>query len=525
MTATAEESGLLETEEEIVIVEEEQPTTEEEQPEEEQQPTEEEPTEEEQQPTEETEPTIEELQKELEAELEQDGEIIQLEELPEEIIEDIEPEEAGEEILPVGAVSITGGADMDHAAEIALQTEYVSKFSNDKETMWYKFTTGSKPTYYDVTVKNLKVEGNVVAYLYSDIGERINRQVLWRGDQITFRLRSETSKSYYINVENDTASGNFSISVKELEDPDGELKSDATPVAEGEVYTGSICCEEDTDWFSFVPKYDGIYNFDFMALTCDDLSYDIYSQIDEVLCTGKVYKGRSISARASLKKGETYYIKLHCGYNLVFPDCNVGNYRFSFNNYFPFNDVDIISGHWKYEAVKYVSDHEIMNGISGTLNFNPDGDLNRAMFATILYRMAGSPGVSFDSSVFTDVTRRGEYYSEAVIWAYNQGIISGFGDGSYGVNVNITREQIAKMLYGYANSRGYNMNTGGSLNGFTDLNQVNGWAMDYVRWAVGAGMITGKPNGDGTYRIDPKGNATRGECAKMIQMFMKQYTE
>lgn len=188
---------------------------------------------------------------------------------------------------------------------------------------------------------------------------------------------------------------------------------------------------------------------------------------------------------------------------------------------FPFSDIPKIVGNWKYDNVKYVYDNGIMNGISGTDLFEPDGKLNRAMFATVLYRMAGQPSVAFRNK-FTDV-KDGQYYSSAVIWGNAQGIVDGFNDGSYGVKTNIIREQIAKMLYEYASVRGYDVRGASSQDSFTDKEKVSGWAEGYMKWAVYAGMISGKPNGDGSFRLDPKGEATRAECAKMLTMFLKKY--
>lgn len=190
---------------------------------------------------------------------------------------------------------------------------------------------------------------------------------------------------------------------------------------------------------------------------------------------------------------------------------------------FPFSDVTYHPGNWKYDAVYYVYKNGIMNGISGTTRFDPDSQLNRAMFATVLYRMAGSPEVTYTDR-FTDVVD-GKYYSSAVLWAYSKGIVNGFSDGSYGVDTNITREQIAKMLCEYGKKQGYDMSAAASLEDFTDDEQVSGWATEYMQWAVASGMISGKPNGDGSFRLDPKGEATRAECAKMLSMFMQKYVD
>lgn len=186
-----------------------------------------------------------------------------------------------------------------------------------------------------------------------------------------------------------------------------------------------------------------------------------------------------------------------------------------------FSDVTVAPGNWKYDSIKYVYDNGIMNGISGTTRFDPDKTMTRAMFATVLYRMAGEPAVQYESK-FQDVSN-GRYYSNAIIWAYKQGIVQGMDGGiRYGINENITREQMAKMLMEYARVRGYSTNEKADLNGFPDKNDVSGWAAGYMQWAVGCGMISGK-NINGAYYLDPKGNATRAECAAMLMRFMKRY--
>lgn len=188
-----------------------------------------------------------------------------------------------------------------------------------------------------------------------------------------------------------------------------------------------------------------------------------------------------------------------------------------------FSDIDVIEGNWKYESVNYVYERGIMTGISGTTLFQPDEPLTRAMFATILYRSAGSPGVNYTSR-FSDVVN-GKWYSSAIIWAYNKGIVSGYNDGSnrFGINDFITREQIAKMLYEYASLQGYDISQRQSLSTYTDSSEISHWATEYMRWAVGCGMIGGKPNEDGTARLDPRGNATRAECAAMLMRFLTKY--
>ncbi|MGN0330938.1 MAG: S-layer homology domain-containing protein, partial [Kineothrix sp.] len=188
---------------------------------------------------------------------------------------------------------------------------------------------------------------------------------------------------------------------------------------------------------------------------------------------------------------------------------------------FTITDVPQTPGSWKYDSVKYVNDRGIMGGVGGSNQFQPDNQLTRAMFATVLYRMAGEPEVAY-SRKFSDVAA-GKWYSSAILWANSKGIVQGYSDGSYGINDNITREQIAKMLCLYGEAQKYDVSARASLDSFTDRTKVSDWAAGYMQWAVHTGMISGKPNGDSTFRLDPKGQATRAECAKMLRMFNEKY--
>lgn len=191
----------------------------------------------------------------------------------------------------------------------------------------------------------------------------------------------------------------------------------------------------------------------------------------------------------------------------------------------PFIDVAVNPGNWKYESIKYVYENGIMNGITkqdGTITtFEPDAPLTRGMFATVLYRMAGSPPVVYENR-FSDVSV-GRYYSNPVIWAYQNGIVNGFQDGRYGVDEYITREQIAKMLKVYADIHGYDTSEYADLSVFPDSSEVSGWATGYMRWAVGCKMINGR-NQNNIYYLAPQGNATRAECAAMLTRFIKKFS-
>ena len=176
----------------------------------------------------------------------------------------------------------------------------------------------------------------------------------------------------------------------------------------------------------------------------------------------------------------------------------------------PFTDVR--KNDWYYEAVKYVCEHGLMNGMSAD-TFSPDGRTSRCMIVTILHRLEGSPATS--GSVFSDVAA-GTYYTDAVSWASRNGIVSGYGNGKFGPNDAITREQLAVILYRYAQYKGYDVTASADLSKFGDTATVGGYATDALHWAVGKELISGKGNGT----LDPKGEAVRAQVAAILYRFV-----
>ncbi len=187
---------------------------------------------------------------------------------------------------------------------------------------------------------------------------------------------------------------------------------------------------------------------------------------------------------------------------------------------FPFRDVARIEGNWKYESVKFVYERNIMVGADRE-EFRPDAPLTRAMFAAILYRVEGNPYVADYEQKFSDV-KSGKWYSNAVTWAHNQGIVAGFSDGSFRPDAYITREQMARMLHQYMDGKKYGTNVYGELDRFADAESVSGWAVQDMRWAVGMEVIHGMSSNGISY-LKPKACATRAECAAMMRSFMIKY--
>lgn len=177
----------------------------------------------------------------------------------------------------------------------------------------------------------------------------------------------------------------------------------------------------------------------------------------------------------------------------------------------PFTDVSW--DHWAYSAVKRVYTRGLMVGVSDTL-FAPGQALSRAMLASILYRMAGEPAVTA-ANPFTDVPA-GQWYTDAVLWAAANGIVSGCGDGTFQPNAPVTRAQAAVMLYAYANFAGRDTSRRADLSAFADAAAIPSWALTELQWANAAQLILGR---DGKL-LAPNAGTTRAEMASILSAFI-----
>ena len=182
----------------------------------------------------------------------------------------------------------------------------------------------------------------------------------------------------------------------------------------------------------------------------------------------------------------------------------------------PFSDVepeplpfsDVAESAWYADAVAYVYEAGLMTG-TGEGTFSPDAAASRSMVAAILWRMAGSPVVNYAMD-FTDVPQ-GQWYSEAVRWAASEGVVTGCGDGTFGTDAPVTREQLAAMLYRFAQARGWDVTPSASLASYADAADVSAWAAPALEWASGAGILEGTGSG-----LHPQGQATRAELAAVL---------
>lgn len=176
----------------------------------------------------------------------------------------------------------------------------------------------------------------------------------------------------------------------------------------------------------------------------------------------------------------------------------------------PFTDV--AKSHWAFEAIRYVYKNGLFSGI-GKTEFAPEAEMSRAMLSSVLYCLENKPQI-FANAIFTDLVD-GAWYTEAVSWAAENKIIEGYGNGLFGTNDSITREQIAAILYRFASYKGYGTEKRADLSAFSDRSEISGWAYEAMEWASAMGLISGRT----TQTLAPKGTASRAESAMILMKF------
>lgn len=202
----------------------------------------------------------------------------------------------------------------------------------------------------------------------------------------------------------------------------------------------------------------------------------------------------------------------HGGANVVFDDETILNWIISKQKPVSESEAefsDVAADAWYAGAVKYVRENGLMTGTSDT-SFSPNANISRAMLATILYRMAGSP-TELEIASYSDVADRA-YYTDAVNWAAAEGIMAGYGNGRFGPNDPVTREQIVTILWRYTGSP-----SSEAGQDFADKNTISSYAVDAVNWARASGIVNGK---DGN-RFDPQGNLSRAEAAVILKNYLQ----
>lgn len=177
---------------------------------------------------------------------------------------------------------------------------------------------------------------------------------------------------------------------------------------------------------------------------------------------------------------------------------------------------DVSKEDWFYTAVMHMNSRKMMTG-TGADNFSPYDNTTRAMVATIIHNMDQQPEGS-DENRFNDVDA-GLWYTNAILWASQNGLIVGTGGNRFEPNADITREQLIVMMYNYAEYKGFDLSASDDLSRFVDVNQISPYALNASNWAVGSGLVSGKGRGV----LDPRGKATRAEVATMLMNFWDKY--
>ena len=174
---------------------------------------------------------------------------------------------------------------------------------------------------------------------------------------------------------------------------------------------------------------------------------------------------------------------------------------------------DVAEGDWFYDAVRYAYETGLMDGVGDSL-FAPNSETTRAQLVTILYRLAGQPAVSGDLP-FTDV-ESGTWYTDAVLWAAQNGIVNGVSETEFAPGEDITREQLAVILYRYAAYQGYDVSQRADLSGFGDASSISGYAQEALSWAHAQGLVLGFEDGS----LRPQGTASRAQIAAVLMRFL-----
>lgn len=276
-------------------------------------------------------------------------------------------------------------------------------------------------------------------------------------------------------------------------------------------FSGNTLCVGIEEWGGLLfltPRQFGWGN-----VTVTDIDRNSLTQFEVEVCINPGGHINVEETRLSLPDSSRLGVVLQCC-----PDCGSTRLKYepSFLSVFH-HFVDVPADQWFYEGVRSAVVMGLFNGVSEQ-HFGPEALMTRSMLVTVLWRYAGEPASG--DSPFTDVPD-GLWYSEAIAWAAEQGVVGGVGDGRFDPEGTLTREQLATILYRYAVSCGLELEApDNALNNFPDQNRVSDYAKVPLCWAVSSGIIGGTKEGNMTY-LDPLGNATRAQVAVMLTRFIE----
>lgn len=371
-----------------------------------------------------------------------------------------------------------------------------------------EFTTnGFSP--FTFTLSNPNVVAEVNGNAYKTLQDAANAAK--DGDEITvvqnknLDLTFNTTKSVKVtNKTNDTITVKFNGTNKEIAKDKTETFSYTKPSSSGGSSSGKTTYKVTTSAVNNGGVNASPSSAEKGAVITITLSPDKGYKLDKLTVTDG--SGKTVS---TVKKSDTVYTftmpasAVKVGVSYVKATETPSKTKFN----------DVSANDWFASAVDYVTGKGMMNGTADN-TFSPKANTTRGMIVTVLYRLENQPSTSAAS--FTDVAS-GAYYANAVAWANANGIVSGYGSGKFGPNDKVTREQLAAILYRYAQYKKYDVSVGEDTNilSYDDAQSISSYAIPAIQWACGAGVVTGKSGS----KLDPKGNATRAEVAAMLMRF------
>lgn len=294
-------------------------------------------------------------------------------------------------------------------------------------------------------------------------------------------------------------------------------------------YKGQIADNDDKDFYQFTMQNAGAAELNFTA-NIQNLHVKLYDSAgNELWSSGNHYwdwtsEINTINEVFELSAG-THYLLMER------TSGSTGNYTFSIvteaggndsgnesggdsgNTSLPFGDVS--PGSWYYETVAEVYEKGLMTG-KDSVTFAPVETLARAQFATVLYRIEGEPSIAF-SQQFQDI-QDNIWYTDPILWAGEAGVVTGYSNGCFGPGDKINREQMATMMFRYANTKGLDTSQRADFSSYPDAGSVSSFAQEAMSWCVANGIITGD-NG----RLNPQGETARAVCATIISRFYQAY--
>ena len=412
-------------------------------------------------------------------------------------------------LTPWAAAASGGLALVTSGQEAASQTVGFTGVPQDCQSLQATFTLSQSGPSYDFALDSALAALPGVHTAFQQEGDRVTVYVTLRTGTLT------DNGSLALGTLSTTGTA-FTVTglsgVKLLGSDSGELEGGAGDGTGGQTSGGSGSTADENQWAIQVDRPTGGTLTASRSQAASGRTITLTAVPDEgyVLreVTAVTSAGKSLSL--SKEKDGTYTFSMPAArvtVSAVFVSEDQGEIA---EEPLPFTDV--ASDAWYAQAVAYVYRQGLMSGTAQD-RFSPDLTTNRAMLVTILYRLAGSPAVD-SGSAFTDVSG-GDWFASGVAWASANGIVTGYGDGRFGPNDPITREQMAAILYRYAGFAGQSTAGRADLSGYTDAGQVSPYAAEAMGWAVDRGLITGVSAGT----LAPGGSATRAQVATILMRF------